>query len=332
ELTAVKSCRTVEQLVALLPGKGGWASSPTIDGQDGRPTIQFPELVHLNGVTEGRPIFWLHGALGDVEIYHELASHCDRPFYGIQARGWMTDRAPLHGIEAMASYYVHILLSVQPDGPIDLGGFSLGGLLAYEVARQLQDLGREVSSLVMLDSLQPVESAPIEASTRAKNCMLQVVNMSLKAMSSETEMAYIHRDEVDVDQSESGFMKQLVALAKKRGLKKSQAQLKALFEKMTEIHQAFEVERYRIRPLPDPEAVSGVYFRNAGGTFFGDLEPYYLIHENESFLKDTDYWSDWLKHAPGLELLDVDAPNHVMMMSAPEAKQTILARCRTLYQ
>lgn len=50
----------------------------------------------------------------------------------------MTNRDPLHGIEDMASYYIEIIRAVQPEGPYDVGGYSLGGVLAYEITRQLQ--------------------------------------------------------------------------------------------------------------------------------------------------------------------------------------------------
>ena len=53
----------------------------------------------------------------------------------------------------MASYYIHIIQSIQPKGPYDQGGYSMGGVLAYEITCQLQELGETVSSIVMIDSL-----------------------------------------------------------------------------------------------------------------------------------------------------------------------------------
>ena len=87
---------------------------------------KFPELVLLNQIAEGRPVFWFHGGLGGVEPYYIIAEKSQRPFYGIQARGWMTDRSSLDGIQAMAAYYIHIIQSVQSKGPYELGGYSLG--------------------------------------------------------------------------------------------------------------------------------------------------------------------------------------------------------------
>lgn len=64
----------------------------------------------------------------------------------------MTEHTPIKGVEAIAAYYVKIIQSKQAKGPYDLGGYSLGGVLAYEVIRQLQEAGETVSTLVLIDS------------------------------------------------------------------------------------------------------------------------------------------------------------------------------------
>lgn len=52
----------------------------------------------------------------------------------------------------MAAFYVEALLAHQPEGPYLLGGHSFGGVVSYEIARQLKERGREVAFLVLLDS------------------------------------------------------------------------------------------------------------------------------------------------------------------------------------
>ncbi len=110
----------------------------------------FPELIHLNQETKGRPVFWIHGGLGGVESYLPVAEAPPRPFYGIETRGWMTERTPLTGITAMAAFYRRIIQTVQFRSPYDLGGFSMGGMLAYEITRQLQELGEAVQTFVSI--------------------------------------------------------------------------------------------------------------------------------------------------------------------------------------
>lgn len=92
----------------------------------------------------------------------------------------MTDSAPLHGIEQMASYYIEIIRSIQPEGPYDVGGYSLGGMIAYEVTRQLQSQGLAVKSMVMIDS--PYRSETKENEASMKTSMLQTINTMLASI------------------------------------------------------------------------------------------------------------------------------------------------------
>jgi nonribosomal peptide synthetase DhbF len=72
--------------------------------------------------------------------------------YGIQARGLNDNTALPQSIEEMASDYVEEILTVQPDGPYRLIGWSIGGTIAHAMAIELQKLGRSVEFLAMLDS------------------------------------------------------------------------------------------------------------------------------------------------------------------------------------
>jgi thioesterase domain-containing protein len=101
-----------------------------------------------------RPFFCIHPAGGDVLCFFPLARHlgADQPFYGLQARGLEDAQEPFATIEEMAAHYVEEIRSVQPAGPYRLGGWSFGGLAAFELARQLQAGGEEVELLAVLDT------------------------------------------------------------------------------------------------------------------------------------------------------------------------------------
>jgi len=110
-------------------------------------------LVILRNGNAQPPFFWIHPSGGSVHWYIELARHMpvERPFYGVQARG-VDGKEPLHtSIEAMAAYYADALIGVYPDGPFLIGGWSLGVILAYETARELERRGRQVALLALLD-------------------------------------------------------------------------------------------------------------------------------------------------------------------------------------
>lgn len=297
-------------------------------------TTRFPELQRLNPVQQGRPVFWFHGALGGSEIYQGLAQHIQRPFFGLQARGWMTDRAPLQGIQAMAAYYVQVIQSVQPQGPYDLGGYSLGGMLAYEVTRQLQELGETVISLVMLDS--PDVTGERSARLADKTRLLQTVNMSLQMTLGQTPERFaevlIHRDEIDLALSPADYLQQLTDLARQRGLKTSDQRLQQLMAQVTQIQQAYQVEHYRIQPLPRAAEVACYYFRNASGLWMGDLEPFFSTDSQEfAAFNHADYWQEWQRQLPNFEMIEVASANHMTLLTQPEVFRVIAQFCATLY-
>jgi thioesterase domain-containing protein/acyl carrier protein len=106
-----------------------------------------------------RPLYCVHPAGGNVLCYAELARHLgvEQPFYGLQARGAEKDQVPHTEIEAMAADYVEAIRSLQPSGPYMLGGWSMGGIVAFEMARQLEAQGQKVSLLAIIDAEAPTE-------------------------------------------------------------------------------------------------------------------------------------------------------------------------------
>jgi thioesterase domain-containing protein len=83
----------------------------------------------------------------------------DRPFYGLQARGLYGDAPPHLTFLAAATDYITEMRQVQPHGPYMVGGFSGGGLIAWDIARQLQAAGEVVSLVVLLDT--PIPMRPV---------------------------------------------------------------------------------------------------------------------------------------------------------------------------
>jgi amino acid adenylation domain-containing protein len=138
-LAALMQAPTIERLAALI--RQGASPSRSL-------------LVPLRPGS-GTPLFLVHPVGGNVFCYLPLASHLeDRPLYGIQAPDFGALPEP-RTIEAMAALYVEALREVQPVGPYRLAGWSLGGVVAYEMARQLEAEGREVTLLAMIDVSRP---------------------------------------------------------------------------------------------------------------------------------------------------------------------------------
>jgi thioesterase domain-containing protein len=103
------------------------------------------------------PLFLIHPAGGQVFPYVHLAHYLglDQPCYGLQAKGLEEGQDPYVRIEDMATHYIEALRAVQPEGPYRLGGWSMGGTVAFEMAQQLHAQGHEVPLLALLDSRIP---------------------------------------------------------------------------------------------------------------------------------------------------------------------------------
>ena len=105
-------------------------------------------------------LFFVHPIGGNILSYYELSRHLgsEQPFYGLQALGLEGECEPYTRVEDMASHYIEALRVVQPEGPYFLGGWSMGGVVAFEMAQQLQRQNYEVALLALLDSPAPVVS------------------------------------------------------------------------------------------------------------------------------------------------------------------------------
>lgn len=111
-------------------------------------------LVPLQPLGSKPPLFLMHGLYGGVYGYLGLTKLLapDQPVYGLQAVG-LDGRSPYHTtLEEMAAHYAREIISFQHEGPCYLGGYSLSGLIAFEVAQQLHRLGRRVALLALFDS------------------------------------------------------------------------------------------------------------------------------------------------------------------------------------
>jgi amino acid adenylation domain-containing protein len=135
---------TIEQLARVLEKES--------------PELGHPSLVPLQRQGGKTPFFCIHdGAGGTIFRLVELArvlgeADPERPFWGLQAKGVMGEGEPLESIEEMADHYIEAIRTLQPEGPYHLGGYAMGGVIAYEMALRLLDRGERVGMLAMIDA------------------------------------------------------------------------------------------------------------------------------------------------------------------------------------
>ncbi len=142
-LSRVLERRTVESLAASFDEPGA-EEAPS-------------RLVRLRAGSSRLPLVLFPGAGGSSFIYSHLPAllASDRAVYAFQAFEAAGSATPDLTIDTTAASCVEELLQFGPDGPYVLGGYSFGGLLAFEVARRLHDLGRRVPLLVCFDGFAP---------------------------------------------------------------------------------------------------------------------------------------------------------------------------------
>ena len=133
--------RTLEQLAAQIDERPsasqGWTSLVAIQPNGSKPRL-----------------FFVHGAGGNVLLYRQLAHHLgpDYPFYGLQSRGLDGKQPYLTCVQDMAMHYMKEIRALQPEGPYYVGGYCMGGTVAYEIAQRLRQAGQEVNLLALLDT------------------------------------------------------------------------------------------------------------------------------------------------------------------------------------
>jgi amino acid adenylation domain-containing protein len=152
-VTGIQRTLGIEVPLAVLAGAPTLPSFARALRQRGWTDAANP-LVPLQPGGDRTPFFCVPGAGSDVLALLDLARRLgpDQPFYGLQPRGVDGSRQFHRTVEEIAAHFVEHLVAFRPEGAFRLGGSSFGGVVAFEMACQLQRRGREVELLALLDS------------------------------------------------------------------------------------------------------------------------------------------------------------------------------------
>jgi thioesterase domain-containing protein/acyl carrier protein len=154
---------TIARCAALIAERIGGLPEDGAAPAPGAPARRFTHLVPMHEGEGGprTPFFLVAGMFGNVLNLRHLAGliGTDRPFFGLQAKGLMGGEAPHETLPEAAASCIAEMRQVQAQGPWLVGGFSGGGLTAWEIARQLEAAGERVALLVLLDTPLPVRPA-----------------------------------------------------------------------------------------------------------------------------------------------------------------------------
>ena len=192
--------------------------------------IRRSALVGIQTIGKHMPLFLVHPIGGEVLCYQHLACQLgpEQPVYGLQS---LLDDQP-RSIEYMAAQYIEAIQQVEANGPYQLGGWSLGGVIAFEMARQLQKQHKKVASLILIDSYAPASLIRMQHTT---SDLLRHFAHDLMGIS---DQGCIQSLEQYLSETSSHlYLQQLLQLVQKQGLFPSEmalAQIEAFWQIFTQ--------------------------------------------------------------------------------------------------
>jgi acyl transferase domain-containing protein/thioesterase domain-containing protein/acyl carrier protein len=133
-------------------------------------------VVNIRSAGNQLPLFCLHPGDGTTFCYRPLEKllKFECPIYALQDPSLEKGTFLFNSLEEMASYYVTIIQATKEHGPYILCGFSFGGMLAVEVARQLRNKGEEVKPLILLDTWAKLPDQYFEITTFEQTMIRQI--------------------------------------------------------------------------------------------------------------------------------------------------------------
>ncbi|XP_041375027.1 fatty acid synthase-like [Gigantopelta aegis] len=144
--TVTPDCSRQSQLDLLFVGTPRTPMTPALR-RVMMPSKRQPTLVRLNNVLKGTPLYMIHPVTGVLTLLRPIGAQLNSPCVGIQ----MTANAPRTSVKDIASFYRSCIEVENPCGPYRILGYSLGGMIAFELAQQLQEANKIVDCLIMLD-------------------------------------------------------------------------------------------------------------------------------------------------------------------------------------
>jgi len=154
-------------------------------------------IIPMQAKGRKRAIFAIPGADGSILSFQQLSQACGetQPFYGIESVGLDTVTPVLKSVQEMAVINIEAMKTIQAKGPYRILGYSNGGIVAYEMVRQLLEHGDKVAALYMLDSVSPLVQGPNELSET-----IDVFKQLVHTLGGQLELSLEQLEAVEVSQ------------------------------------------------------------------------------------------------------------------------------------
>ncbi len=232
--------------------------------------------------------------------YTELARYFDkdRPLFAFECT------QPQDGmrLEDLAAWYITVMRKHQPQGPYYIGGWSLGGVFALEIAHQLKDMGEEVAMLLMVDTLSVFKGFKEQYEPETRHALGYIYELSIRY---QIPLHMTHEELAGLTPEE-----QFVEIMKKV---ETVMTMESEFERDM-MKQIYWVTRFLLSAFDNY-----------------DLKPYpgtiTLFRAMDDQLRDVEFYANgygWRDHADGVDIIDIPG-NHVTMLQKPHI--TELVKC-----
>ncbi|MFC4060849.1 SDR family NAD(P)-dependent oxidoreductase [Planomonospora corallina] len=254
-----------------------------------------------------RPLFLAHPAGGTTGVYAQLAEllGAGRVVFGLERLEEQAGPGGAggagHGVEERAARYVEEIRKVQPEGPYRLGGWSFGGILAFEIARRLG--AEDVELVAMIDSGLPDETAREERLRITARRYADFADYLRETYGVAVELGYDELAELD----EAGQL----ALTEER------VAASGVLDLLGEA-----ILRHQITSHADTRAIEGY----RAGTFTGRVvlyrstEPTPWAVEDVRYAHADDPTRGFGPHSPGLEIVTVPGSHHLNLLDPPHVE------------
>ncbi|EJS62880.1 amino acid adenylation domain-containing protein [Bacillus cereus BAG2X1-1] len=211
------------------------------------------------------PLYLIHPQGGGVLSYYHLSRALGEKYtvYGLQAVGHETNNKPLYSINEMAEHYLKEIFKVQLEGPYRIAGWSMGGTIAYEMAKKIEDQGGQVEFLGLIDTHSPTS-----------------ISMRDKIANTSPVVQYAHligaQDEYDSNYTDEEGLRFLLNKAKISGYLPSDATVETMEQKVNLMNSGYVA---LLNYQPSKEVNSNIHLFKA-------------MESNRLPLLDEHYWRD----------------------------------------
>ena len=177
-LIAIKAMQLLEEKTGIRFPITSLFEAPTVEKLSqlinlDQKTISWKSLVPIKPEGMKPPLYIVHGSGLTVLVFNLLAQSMSpqQPVYGLQARG-LNGETPFENMEDLAAYYLSEIIEHNPHGPYLLAGYSFGGIVAFEIAQQLNKMGKDVKMVAIFDTHTNNEKRFAPRFTRIKDKIL----------------------------------------------------------------------------------------------------------------------------------------------------------------